>query len=89
VFDVGPAQVTLVTPPMLEHLLPGERPPALPAFVAAVVRVRDPGITREVLDRSGLPSQTTATGSLFVPASAALGAAIVFQPTAAFQVGQL
>jgi hypothetical protein len=80
VFDLDAGRVTLVTPAALDDLLPGEHPPAAPAFVAAVVRVRELAVTREVLDRSALPVHATATGALFVPAAAALGAAIVFEP---------
>jgi hypothetical protein len=50
------------------------------AFVAAVVRVGNFAATRGVLDRSTVPVRTTTTGALFVPAAAALGAAIVFEP---------
>jgi Glyoxalase-like domain len=80
VFTVGTTRVMLVTPAAVDDLLPGERPPALPAFVAAVVRVGDLAATREVLDRSTVPVRPTTTGGLFVPAAAALGAAIVFEP---------
>ncbi len=80
VLDLGGGRVVLVTPPELDRLLPGEAPPALPAFVAVVVQVRDLDATRAMLHRNGVPVRTTTHGTPFVPASAVLGAAVVFEP---------
>lgn len=79
-FDLGGSQVDLVADTDLETVLPGERAPALPAFVAYAVTVRDPAATRELLERNGFPVRETGSGDLFVPAAAALGAAVIFRP---------
>ncbi|XYH93281.1 VOC family protein [Sorangium sp. So ce1128] len=79
VFDLEGSQVTLVAEADLEALLPGERAPALPALVAYAVAVRDLGAARKLLEESGFPLRRSAAGDLFVPAAAALGAAILFR----------
>ncbi|HET6297980.1 MAG TPA: VOC family protein [Kribbella sp.] len=78
-FELDAAAITLVTPEVLAELLPGEAPPALPAFVAYAVSVRDLGQTRDYLVAAGVPAAATAAGNLFVSAKAALGAAIIFR----------
>jgi hypothetical protein len=79
VFDLDGSRVTLVADTDLEAILPGERAPALPAFVAYAVAVRDLGVARELLEENGFPLRESASGDLFVPAAAALGAAVVFR----------
>ncbi|GAA3466087.1 VOC family protein [Nonomuraea roseola] len=79
VFDLGGAKVVLVAASALDRLLPGERAPALPAFVAYGVAVRDLSATERFLRGSGLPLVRSAGGDLFVPAAQALGVAIVFR----------
>ena len=78
VFDLDGARVTIVADTDLPTLLPGERPAELPALVAYTVAVRDLGFTENLLRLNGIPLHRTATGDPFVPAAAALGAAIVF-----------
>lgn len=79
VFDLEGSRVTLVADADLEAILPGERAPALPAFVAYAVAVRDVGVARTLLEENGLPTKMSASGDLFVPAAAALGAAVIFR----------
>ncbi|MDT9699962.1 VOC family protein [Streptomyces sp. P17] len=79
VFELDDAALALVPASRLDELLPGERPAALPAFVACTVAVRDLDRTEALLRRNGLPVRTTPSGDLFVPAEAALGAAIAFR----------
>ncbi|MFD7630336.1 VOC family protein [Streptomyces sp. NPDC059851] len=79
VFDLEGAALTLVPASGLAALLPGERPAALPAFVAYTVAVRDLALTRDLLHRNGFPVRETPSGDVFVPADAALGAAVVFR----------
>lgn len=80
VLDLAGSRIVLVASSALDALLPGERAPALPAFVAYAVTVRDVDDTRRLLAARGLPLRTTAAGELFVPAEAALGAAVIFRP---------
>jgi hypothetical protein len=53
--------------------------PALPAFVAYAVRVRDLHATRALLATSRMPVTDSPTGGIFVSAKAALGAALIFR----------
>ena len=75
------AKVTIVPDSDLEGVLPGERAPALPAFVAYTVEVRDLDATRRVLRRNEFPVNALPSGDLFVPAAAVLGAAVIFRQT--------
>jgi catechol 2,3-dioxygenase-like lactoylglutathione lyase family enzyme len=79
-FDLEGGRLILAPASALAELLPGERPPALPAFVAYAVAVRDVAAAREHVARAGFPVRTTAAGEPFVPADAALGAAVIFRP---------
>ena len=80
VFDLErSARVTIVPASALGEFLPGELPAALPAFVAYTVAVRDLGVARAELESNGLPIVSTAQGDIFVPAAAAMGAAVVFR----------
>ncbi|MFD9302921.1 VOC family protein [Streptomyces sp. NPDC060048] len=71
--------VTLVAEADLPDLLPGEAAPALPALVAYTVAVPDIARVRTLLAENGLPVRETARGEIFVPAEAALGAALIFR----------
>ncbi|MFI5802539.1 VOC family protein [Streptomyces sp. NPDC051561] len=71
--------VTLLTEADLPELLPGEDPPALPALVACTVSVPDLARVRALLAENGLPVRETGRAELFVPAGAALGAALIFR----------
>ncbi|MFF0246886.1 VOC family protein [Streptosporangium sandarakinum] len=75
----GRANVTVVAASALAGLLPGERPAALPAFVAYAVAVRDFSATEELLRDNDVPVIRTGPEEMFVPAGAALGVAIVFR----------
>ena len=77
--DLPWAQIVIGEAGALAGLLPGERAPALPAFVACVVTVRDIVSTAQMLGSSEVPYGRTGSGDLFVPAAWALGAAIVFR----------
>ncbi|GAC1359120.1 MAG: VOC family protein [Ktedonobacteraceae bacterium] len=79
IFDLQGSCVRLIPESRLGEILPGETAQALPAFVAYAVAVRDPGSTRRLLERNGLVVRDTSTGDIFVPAQAALGAAIIFR----------
>jgi catechol 2,3-dioxygenase-like lactoylglutathione lyase family enzyme len=77
VFDVDGFRVTLVRNADLDAILPGERAPDLPAFVAYGVAVRDLGAARTLLKGNGF--QLVEAGSrVFVPAAEALGGAVMF-----------
>ncbi|MFI6600117.1 VOC family protein [Nonomuraea sp. NPDC050536] len=73
------ANVTVVSASALAGLLPGERPAALPAFVAYTVSVRDIAATERLLRGNDIPVTRTGPGEMFVPADAALGTAIIFR----------
>jgi catechol 2,3-dioxygenase-like lactoylglutathione lyase family enzyme len=78
IFDLDDSTVMIVPDSALGSVLPAEVPPDLPAFVAYGLAVRDLSTTRDVLERSEFPVRTSPLGGIFVPASAALGAAIIF-----------
>lgn len=81
VFDLDAAReqrVVVVGEDALDTVLPGERAPALPAFVAFTVRVRDLAATRELLDAAGLATRPTPAGGVLVPGASAAGCAVVF-----------
>lgn len=73
------AGVTVVPASALAGLLPGERPASLPAFVAYAVSVRDLAATERLLRDNDVPVTRTGPEEMFVPADAALGAAIIFR----------
>lgn len=79
VFDLQESCVRIIPASSLATILPGETAPALPAFVAYAVTVPDLGLTRSLLTNNGLPVQEMPTGDIFVPAKAALGAAVIFR----------
>jgi hypothetical protein len=79
VFDLRQSCVKLIPASWLGDLLPGETAPALPAFVAYAVAVRDLRSTRRWLEDSGLAVKVEPSDGIFVPAKAALGAAVIFR----------
>lgn len=79
VFDLDDCRLVLLTEAELDAFLPGERAPAVPSFVAYAVTVRDTAATRSFLEGNGFPVERTRAGDPFVPATAALGAAVIFQ----------
>src|SRR5215213_7240749 len=79
VIDLDGATVTIVPGSDLESVLPGERASGLPAFVAYAVEVRDIDATRRHVQRNGVPLNVLPSGDVFVPAAAALGAAVIFR----------
>jgi catechol 2,3-dioxygenase-like lactoylglutathione lyase family enzyme len=79
VFDLNGAHLALVSP---TALLPGERPRPRPAIAAYTVAVADLAQTTDFLRGNGIPYRATADGDVFVPADAALGAAVVFSQRA-------
>jgi catechol 2,3-dioxygenase-like lactoylglutathione lyase family enzyme len=79
VFELGRSRISLVPESKLEAVLPGERPPALPAFVAYTVTVRDLAATRELLERNGFTVKEADSLAIRVPAAEALGGAVVFR----------
>jgi len=76
------ANVKVVAASSLADLLPGERPVALPAFVAYAVSVGDIAATERLLRDNDVPITRTGPGEMFVPADAALGVAIIFRQDA-------
>lgn len=78
IFDLDRARVTLVTEAGLDDLLPGERPPDLPAFVAYEVEVKDLGVTGALLEGNGFTVKSAPDGTVFVPSAEALGGSVVF-----------
>ncbi|MFI0794193.1 VOC family protein [Micromonospora rubida] len=79
-FDLGDASVIIVAESALPDVLPGERPPALPAFVGYTVAVHDIAQTEHHLRTAGVPYRTPRPDEIVVPASEALGVAIIFRP---------
>src|SRR5829696_5095112 len=79
VIDLDGATVTIVPDSDLDTVLPGERAPAMPAFVAYAVEVRDIDATRRHVQQNGFPVNVLPSGDVFVPAAAALGAAVIFR----------
>jgi Glyoxalase-like domain len=79
IFDLDNSTVMIVPNSALGSVLPGEVPPELPAFVAYGLSVQSPSATRDYLERAEFPVRTSPLGGMFVPASSALGAAIIFQ----------
>jgi hypothetical protein len=82
VLDLEDARVTLVPASALGSVLPGEKAPGLPGFVAYAVAVHDASATTRLLEANGLPVRTTATGDPFVPSEAAFGANVIFRQLA-------
>jgi Glyoxalase-like domain len=78
IFDLDNSGVMIIPNSAIESVLPGEVPPELPAFVAYGLAVQEPAATRAVLERAEFPVRRSPWGGIFVPASAALGAAIIF-----------
>ncbi len=78
-FDLDGSRLTLVPDSHLATTLPGEHAPAVPAFVAYAVAMRDLAATRKLLRDNGFPVGRTDAGDIFVPAASALGAAIIFR----------
>jgi catechol 2,3-dioxygenase-like lactoylglutathione lyase family enzyme len=79
VFDLQQSCVRLIPEDRLAELLPGETAPALAAFVAYAVAVHDLASTRKWLENNGLDVHAEPSGGIFVPARAALGAAVIFR----------
>lgn len=79
VFDLRRSCVRLIPDNRLAELLPGETAPALPAFVAYAVAVRDLASTRRWLENNGLGVHSEPAGGIFVPARATLGATMIFR----------
>jgi catechol 2,3-dioxygenase-like lactoylglutathione lyase family enzyme len=77
VFPLDGARVTLIAEEDLDGLLPGEVPPALPAFVAYAVSVRDLEAARALISGAGFAIKPTGDGRAFVPAAEALGGAVI------------
>ncbi|TDC07236.1 VOC family protein [Nonomuraea longispora] len=73
------ANVSVVAASALDDLLPGERPAALPAFVAYAVSVRDLAAAERLLLDNDVPITRTGPQEMFVPGDAALGVAIIFR----------
>jgi Glyoxalase-like domain len=79
VFDLSQSCVRLIPASSLGESMPGETAPALPAFVAYAVAVRDLDATRRWIENNGFVVKAEPTGGIFVPARAALGVAIIFR----------
>ena len=79
IFDLGEAKVMIVPGSALGSVLPGEVPPDLPSFVGYGVAVRDLRTARDILQQADFPVRTSPSGAVYVPAAAALGAAVIFR----------
>jgi hypothetical protein len=79
-FELDDSSVMIVPQSGLDVVLPGEVPSDLPAFVGYGVAVANLSVIRDLLERAELPMRTAPAGSCFVPAAAALGAAVIFRP---------
>jgi hypothetical protein len=89
VFDLQRSRLRLASADALGTTLPGETAPALPAFVGYAVAVRDLAATRRLLEGTGLPVREAPSGEIFVPAEAALGAAVIFRQAREADVGAM
>lgn len=78
-FDLDDGAVILAAASALPDLLPGEYPPALPAFVGYTIAVHDIAQTEHHLREAAVPHTKPRAGKIVVPASEALGAAITFR----------
>lgn len=83
VFDLGAGRLVLTTTAGLAARLPGEQPHMTPGLSAYTVGVTDLAAAEEHLRAQGITLRRTADGRPFVPAAAALGAAIILQQTEA------
>jgi Glyoxalase-like domain len=81
VFDLDHSRVMIIPRSALETVLPGAAPPALPAFVGYGVAVHDLAASRTLLEQADFPVLTSPLGGVYVPATAALGAAVLFHST--------
>ena len=79
VFDLRESCVKLIPASLLAKMLPDETAPALPAFVAYAVAVRDLDSTHRLLESNGVTVRAEPSGGIFVPARDALGAAVIFR----------
>ncbi len=79
VFKLDGSRLTILADNDLDSVLPGERAPTLPALVGYGVAVRDAAATDDLLRANGFSPAKSAADDLFVPADAALGAAVIFQ----------
>lgn len=79
VFDLGRSSVVIVAHSALGAVLPAEVPAALPAFVGYGIAVQNLAETRELLERADFPVRESPLGGWYVPAEAALGAAVIFR----------
>jgi organic hydroperoxide reductase OsmC/OhrA len=79
VFDLGRSSVVIVRYSALGAVLPGEVPAALPASVGYGIAVQNLVATRELLERADFPVRESPLGGWYVPAEAALGAAVIFR----------
>jgi len=79
VFNLEASRIVLVPDTKLEEILPGEKAPALPAFVACGVAVRNIDTARRLLEGNGFSPMSRPLGDVFVPAAEALGAAVIFR----------
>jgi catechol 2,3-dioxygenase-like lactoylglutathione lyase family enzyme len=78
-FELDGGRITVAAASGLDDVLPGERPPVLPAFAGFVLSVRDLDATRRLVADAGFPLRVTPSGEVFVPAVAAFGAAVAFR----------
>lgn len=78
-FDLGSSRLTLTTRAGLAARLPGEEPRTTPALVAYTVEVADLAAAEDLLRDRGVGIRRSADGLPFIPAKAALGAAIILR----------
>jgi len=79
VFELGGSRIIIVTDSVLETILPGEKPPALPAFVAYTIKVQNIDETHKLLLNNGFTPRISSLSGIFVPSAEALGATIIFR----------
>jgi hypothetical protein len=77
-FELESSRVTLVPASKLREVLPRERSPALPAFVACGVAVSDLKAARSLLSERGFPLVEIESDRFLVPAAPTLGGALIF-----------
>jgi catechol 2,3-dioxygenase-like lactoylglutathione lyase family enzyme len=81
-FELDDATLAVVAAADLPDVLPGERPPALPAFVGYTISVHDIVQTEHHLRAATVVHTKGHAGEVVVPAGEALGVAIIFRPSA-------
>jgi hypothetical protein len=80
IFELVRGAIKIVSPNALGEIFPGVQPPKLPWVAAAEFLVADLGVTREYLQNNGFNVQNLGEDSLWLDATQADGAVVIFSP---------